>query len=98
MTRLEDFILKLLLTILILVLVFPTVIFAKGCAAMTKELEQLRLEYQTYARSPSARSGGVTFEQLVEILDRIVELKAAMIKLPKCKIPERNSPRSGKRR
>ncbi len=97
MTRFEAFILKLLPTILISTLVCPTVTFAKSCAAMTKELEQLRLESQTYARSPSARSGGVTFEQLAEILDKIVELKAVMRK-SNCKIPERNVPRSGKTR
>ncbi len=95
MTRFEALGTKLLLTILVSALLFPSVTFAKSCAAMTRELEQLRLEYQTYARSPSARSGAVTFEQLAGILDKIVELKAAMRK-SNCKIPGRDAPPSGK--
>lgn len=57
---------------------------------MTRELERLRLEFQTYANSPSARTGAVTFEQLVMILDKIVELKGAMRKA-NCRIPNRNT-------
>jgi hypothetical protein len=87
----ESEIMRLFFAVLISTLIFPSATFAKSCAAMTKELEQLRREYQTYAKSPSARSGAVTFEQLVGILDKIVELKGAMRK-SNCKVPTRTTP------
>ncbi|MGO9116952.1 MAG: hypothetical protein ACLQPD_05005 [Desulfomonilaceae bacterium] len=55
---------------------------------MTKELGELRMEYTTYAETNSSRSDLVTFEGLCEILDKIVELKNAMIKAG-CKVPPR---------
>ena len=73
---------------LALIICLPSWSFAKSCGAMTKELEQLREEYRTYANSTSTKSDAVTFEGLCEILDKIVELKNAMRK-SSCKIPPR---------
>ncbi|MGB6068622.1 MAG: hypothetical protein WBG50_27755 [Desulfomonilaceae bacterium] len=61
---------------------------AKSCVQFNRELAELRLEYQTYANSPSAKSGGITFDGLVEILDKIVALQSEMRKA-NCKVPPR---------
>jgi hypothetical protein len=61
---------------------------AKSCGKMTKELEELRVEYTAYAEANSSRPDSVTFEGLCEILDKIVQLKNAMIKAG-CKVPPR---------
>lgn len=63
-----------------------------GCASMAKELQALRLEYHTYATGASGQSGGISFEGLTRILDRIIELKNAMRK--NCpKVPPRSNSR-----
>jgi len=72
----------------LLLLLIPCTVAAKSCPQFNKELAELRLEYQTYANSPSAKSGGITFEGLVEILDKIVELETEMRKA-NCKVPPR---------
>jgi len=64
----------------VVMIILPSTAVAKSCAAMTRELEQLRLEYRTYAESPSTKSGSSTFEGLCEILDKIIELKNDMRK------------------
>ncbi len=79
---------KIRLLALVFIIILPSATFAKSCGAMTKELEQLREEYRTYANSVSAKSDAVTFEGLCEILDKIVELKNVMNK-SRCKIPPR---------
>ena len=73
---------------LALIISLPSWSFAKSCGEMTKELEQLRVDYRTYANSASTKSDSVTFEGLCEILDKIVELKNAMRKSG-CKLPPR---------
>jgi hypothetical protein len=73
---------------LVFLIILPSSTFAKSCGAMTKELEQLRDDYRTYANSASTKSDSVTFEGLCEILDKIVELKNAMRKSG-CKPPPR---------
>lgn len=74
--------------VLVLFLVLPCAAVAKSCTQFNKELAELRLEYQTYANSPSAKSGSVTFDGLVEILDKIVALESEMRKA-NCKVPPR---------
>jgi|WetSurSiteA1Bulk_404760.scaffolds.fasta_scaffold244723_1 hypothetical protein len=69
-------------------LLLPCAAAAKSCPQFNKELAELRLEYQTYANSHSAKSGGITFDGLVEILDKIVALEAEMRKAD-CKVPPR---------
>ncbi len=76
------------LLVLALIISLPSWSLAKSCAKMTKELGELRMEYTTYAETNSSRSDLVTFEGLCEILDKIVELKNAMIKAG-CKVPPR---------
>ncbi len=61
---------------------------AKTCAKMQKEIEELRLEYHTYATGGEDAQEKPTFEGLVEVLDKIVELKRAM-RESNCKIPLR---------
>lgn len=73
---------------LVLFLLLPCLATAKGCPQFNKELAKLRLEYETYANSPSAKTGGVTFDGLVEILDKIVALETEMRKAS-CKVPPR---------
>lgn len=63
-----------------------------GCASMTKELQALRLEYHTHTTGASGRSAETSFDGLVKILDRIVEIKSAMRKA-NCKIPHRSNSR-----
>jgi hypothetical protein len=60
---------------------------AKSCAAMQKELGELRQEYHRTAVSESPKP---TFDVLAEILDRIVELKRSMSGA-NCRIPDRNA-------
>jgi hypothetical protein len=74
--------------VLALFLLLPCAAAAKSCPQFNKELVELRLAYQTYANSPSAKSGGVTFDGLVEILDKIVALESEMRKA-NCKVPPR---------
>jgi hypothetical protein len=74
--------------VLVVFLLFPCAALAKSCPQFHKELAELRLEYQTYANSPSAKSGGVTFDGLAEILDKIVALETEMRKA-NCKVPPR---------
>ncbi|MBI5249885.1 MAG: hypothetical protein HY912_10360 [Desulfomonile tiedjei] len=59
---------------------------------MTKELQALRLEYRSYAKGSSGKTAGTSFDGLVQVLDKIVELKNAMRKAD-CKIPPRPSSR-----
>jgi hypothetical protein len=73
---------------LALFLLLPCTVTAKSCPQFNKELADLRVEYQTYANSPSAKSGGITFDGLVEILDKIVALEIEMRKA-NCKVPPR---------
>lgn len=65
---------------------------AKSCAAMKKELAELRREYRQYATSKTAGSGEpVKFERLAEILDKIADLKSEMKNLgDKCLAPPRS--------
>jgi len=79
------------LATLLLLLLLPCAVEAKSCPQFNKELAALRLEYETYANSPSAKSGGITFEGLVEILDKIVDLETEMRKA-NCKVPPRKKP------
>lgn len=79
---------KITVAVLFLCLLLPCAATAKTCPQFNKELAELRSEYQTYANSPSAKSGDVTFDGLVEILDKIVALEAEMRKA-NCKVPPR---------
>jgi hypothetical protein len=70
---------------------------AKTCAAMKKELTELRREYHQYATSKVNESGeAVNFDKLAEILDKIVELKREMT-AEKCQIPPRDRDLKGKK-
>lgn len=60
--------------------------WALDCGRSTKELARLRAEYKEYAAQTT--KSGVTFDGLVEILDKIVLLKSEMRKA-NCKIPPR---------
>lgn len=74
--------------VLLLCIAFPGWVSAqKGCRAMTKELYQLRLQYHRVVsdRDAKTRPG---FDELVEILDKIVDLKNQMRKT-NCDIPLR---------
>lgn len=58
---------------------------------MKKELVQLRTEYHEYVTTGKAgKSDGVQFDKLVEILDRIIDLKRQM-RESNCKIPNRQT-------
>jgi hypothetical protein len=68
---------------------------AASCGEMTKRLARLRLQYHEYASNSQNQRGDVTFEGLVEILDKIVHLKDEMRKL-NCKVPPRPADYKGK--
>ncbi len=82
-------------TVLLLCLLLPCAATAKTCPQFNKELVELRTEYQSYANNPSAKPGGITFDGLVEILDKIVALETEMRKA-NCKVAPRK-PAEGKR-
>ncbi len=84
--------LKQAFIIMALVFFLPHGAIAASCATMTKELKALRLEYHSYSGNSSGKSGGKSFDELTNILDRIVELKNAMRKA-ECKIPPRPNSR-----
>ena len=70
---------------------------AKSCAAMKKELTELRREYHQYATVKVDDSGeAVKFDKLGEILDKIANLKREMT-AEKCQVPPRNPDLKGKR-
>jgi exopolyphosphatase/pppGpp-phosphohydrolase len=73
-----------LATLVITAITAPSSAF--DCGRSTKELARLRAEYKEYAAQTS--KSGVTFDGLVEILDKIVKLKSEMRKA-NCKIPPR---------
>jgi hypothetical protein len=79
---------KITVTVVLICLLYPCAAAAKSCPQFNKELAALRLEYETYANSPSGKSGGITFDGLVEILDKIVALETQMRKA-ECKVPPR---------
>jgi len=68
---------------------------AESCGQMTKRLSRLRLEYHHYVTNPQKKADDFTFDGLVEILDKIVDLKAEMQK-SNCKIPPRPKGFQGK--
>jgi len=61
---------------------------SKSCAAMTRDLARLRTEYHAYVTSPAAKDGGITFDDLTQVVDKIVDLKNDMRKAG-CKIRPR---------
>ena len=74
---------------ILLCIVFPGWASAqKSFGAMTKELYQLRLEYHQLVNGPDAKSRRITFDELVQVLDKIVDLKNRM-RRSNCKIPPR---------
>ena len=81
-------VMKITAAVVFLCCILPCAAAAKSCPQFNKELAELRLEYQTYANSPSTKSGGITFDGLVEILDKIVALETQMRKAD-CKVPPR---------
>jgi hypothetical protein len=69
----------------------------KSCAAMQRELVELRREYHTYAkRDGENRQESVKFDILVEILDKIIDLKRSM-RAVNCKIRSRSDDLNRKR-
>ncbi|MBM3299889.1 MAG: hypothetical protein FJY85_08035 [Deltaproteobacteria bacterium] len=53
---------------------------------MTKKLNDLRADYHRYATGEGAGVAGISFQELVEKLDKIVKLKEEMRNVD-CKIP-----------
>jgi hypothetical protein len=78
---------------LALVISIPTMCPAANCAAATKELNRLRLEYKNYVATAS-KSGTVSFDELTKILDKIVKVKDEM--RANCPIPPRKKPPAGR--
>jgi hypothetical protein len=68
---------------------------AASCGTMTKRLARLRAQYQEYASTAKSKGNEVTFDGLVEILDKIVDLKAEMRRM-NCKVPPRPAEARGK--
>ncbi|MBI4965665.1 MAG: hypothetical protein HY913_20475 [Desulfomonile tiedjei] len=79
---------KIATALLLLSIMFPVVASAASCPALTKQLARLRSEYQRSANSPDLKPDGSGFDELAEILDKIVDVKAEMRK-SSCKIPPR---------
>lgn len=75
--------------VFLLALAWPGNALSKSCSEMKRELARLRLEYHTYATRSSEASGPITFDGLVEILDKIVALKNEMRQSNCKKIPPR---------
>jgi hypothetical protein len=77
-----------LVLICALLMLVPESAWPRSCASMNMELRRLRLEYHKNATTMTQTKGALTFEDLVSILDRIVELKNDMREAD-CKIPPR---------
>jgi len=69
-------------------LMLPGLGVAAGCPSLTKQLARLRTEYQRYVNGPDLKPDGSGFDELAELVDKIVDLKAEMRK-SNCKIPPR---------
>jgi hypothetical protein len=80
---------KIVWALVLLMTATVDVAAAKSCAAMTQDLARLRQEYHQYVNGKSKDSAEITFDGLVTILDKIVDLKNEMRKLNKCPIPPR---------
>jgi hypothetical protein len=80
--------LKIAVLVLVVILVLPGTVQAKTCGTMRKELAEMRREYHEYANSGREDFEPVFFEKLIEILDKIIELKRVM-RESNCKIPSR---------
>lgn len=76
--------------------ILPGVTWGKSCSKATRDLERLRQDYHKYATSASAQGMPVTFDGLVAILDKIIDLKREMEKL-NCPVPPRNNVTGQKR-
>ena len=81
---------KVLAVFLLFTLVAPSFAAgaAAGCPALKKQLARLRMEYQRYATSPELKPDASGFDELTELLDKIVDVKAEMRKSG-CKPPPR---------
>jgi hypothetical protein len=73
---------------LIFALTIPCIAEAAGCPSLTKQLARLRLEYYHYVNGPDLKPDGSGFDELAEILDKIVDVIADMRK-SNCKISPR---------
>lgn len=62
---------------------------AESCRQMAKELQKLRREYHELVNHPTLEKGDLSFEEITERLDKIVELKNKMRKAACKKIPPR---------
>ncbi|MFC1835422.1 hypothetical protein ACFL2Q_11915 [Thermodesulfobacteriota bacterium] len=78
---------KTALAILTAVLLLPGMATAKSCGTMRKELSELRLEYHQYANGVTEEE--IAFDKLVEILDKIADLKREMQKI-ECQVRPRD--------
>jgi hypothetical protein len=56
---------------------------------MQKELSELRREYHEYATTAPGSPEKISFNRLVELLDKIIEVKRAMTE-SNCKVPPRS--------
>jgi hypothetical protein len=76
-------------------LVCPGWASSESCESMTRQLGQLRVDYDRYATGLEAQAVAITFEELAARLDKIVKLKGEMRKA-ECKVPARSRTWSGK--
>jgi hypothetical protein len=72
--------------LLLLVTVFSGAVYASGCPELTRKVTKLKEEYRSLAHNPTPGSKGVSFDELADLLDKIIALKAEMRKA-KCRIP-----------
>ena len=82
---------KTVLTWLVIFVTVPTVALAESCPKMAKDLARLRKEYHKFVTARNNKEKPITFEQVAEKLDEIVDLKHKMRKSA-CKIPPRSKP------
>jgi hypothetical protein len=79
---------KGLTAFLISTFLLPSVAAAASCPSLTKQLNRLRTEYQRYVTGSELKPDASSFDELAELLDKIVDVKAEMRK-SNCKIPPR---------
>ncbi|MFH1116892.1 MAG: hypothetical protein V1792_23495 [Pseudomonadota bacterium] len=64
---------------------------AFGCTKLEKDLARLRKEFHRFASTSGKDGTSITFEDIAEKLDKIVDIKNEMRKKG-CKIPPRTKP------
>ncbi len=76
---------------LIILVTIPAVPAVSDCTKMERDLARLRKEFHEFVSAPKKDGTTITFDEIADKLDKIVDIKSEMRK-EGCKIPPRIRP------